>query len=99
LIADFDGDGKADLFWRDGSGANAIWLGGDPSNAVFPPGVGIDWTPIAAGNYGGSTRAGILWMRNDGIVAQWLFSDAAGLSAPSVRFLTGIPPGWQAINP
>ena len=97
LVGDFDGDGKADLLWRDANGTIAIWPGGDATQAVFPPGVGTAWTAVAAGPYDGSARASVLWQRTDGTVAQWLFG--SGLATPTVRFLTTVPAGWQAINP
>ena len=97
LVADFDGDGTADFFWRDGSGTNAIWPGGDANRVVFLPGVGLDWTPIVAGRYDGSARNSALWQRNDGVIAVWRFG--SGLAAPTVQFLPTVPAGWQAVSP
>ncbi|MFO1413375.1 MAG: PQQ-dependent sugar dehydrogenase [Burkholderiales bacterium] len=97
LLDDFDGDGAADIFWHDDAGTNAIWLGGDPAQAVFLPGTGPDWTPVASGRYDGGPTASVLWQRTDGVVAVWRFG--VDLASPSVQFLTAVPAGWSAVRP
>jgi hypothetical protein len=46
-VGDFDGDGKADILWREGpTGAVAIWLmdGLSIKSAGVPANPGLEWT-------------------------------------------------------
>ena len=59
-VADFDGDGHADMLWRNSStGANPIWRSG--RYATRQPVADMAWTVADAGDYDGDGRADILW--------------------------------------
>lgn len=45
----FNADGASDILWRNNNGANAIWLGGSASAAIYPTGAGPDWKIAATG--------------------------------------------------
>ncbi len=94
-IADFDGDGLDDIFWRDAIGVNAIWRSGLVGQAVFLPGVGLDWSPRGAAQIYGDGRANVVWQRNDGLVATWRFNAAL---SPSVSFVITVPAGWTLLT-
>jgi FG-GAP repeat len=50
---DFNGDGTADLLWRDSSGVGAIWLmnGGQVSQSGILGAVPADWSIAETGAY------------------------------------------------
>ena len=61
-IGDFDGDGSADLFWRNrATGANEIWSAG---TSLISPTAGVasqDWQVVGAGDFDGDHRSDLLW--------------------------------------
>lgn len=77
---DFDGDGRADIFWRKrGSGANTIWLSAD---SATPRGVSsvpnLDWFVAGTGDFNGDGATDVLWRdRRTGRNAIWLSGNAA----------------------
>jgi hypothetical protein len=64
-IGDFDGDGKADLYWRNSSsGENDLWL----MNGIAAPQAlyvytetNQNWTIVNSGDYNGDGKADIFW--------------------------------------
>lgn len=74
---DFNGDGKADIFWQDTNGAVVTWLGNgnggfsaDWAHAAMA--VGSEWHVVANGDYNGDNRDDLLWQSDDGTLSQWL---------------------------
>jgi hypothetical protein len=63
--ADFDGDGKADLFWRNSSHELSLWLmdgttvKGRVDYAPVPD--GSRWSIVGAGDFNGDGKADLLW--------------------------------------
>ncbi|MEO8433080.1 MAG: Ig-like domain repeat protein [Acidobacteriota bacterium] len=76
---DFDGDGKSDLLWRNGSsGGTAIWLmnGTTPVTVVsLPSNIGPDWVIEAAADFNGDGKVDLVW-RNlaNGLNGIWLMN-------------------------
>ena len=59
---DFDGDGRDDLWWRHArSGANALWLAGDPRRASARPVLRTGWHIVATADFDGDGRDDIVW--------------------------------------
>jgi hypothetical protein len=85
--ADFDGDGKTDLLWRNGSaGPPAMWLmDGIAARRAELVYADAAWTVTHVGDFDGDGRADLLW-RNEstGATAMWLMD---GLVAKSAAFL------------
>ena len=94
---DFNGDGRADLFWRNaGTGQNAIWeMDGQTVLSSGPmPGTPTGWQVEFIADYNGDWRDDVLW-RNpaNGDVAMWLLKGRTLLNAgkPFMRLDTA----WQ----
>jgi hypothetical protein len=93
--ADFNGDGKADILWRNGStGENAIWFmdantvtsdGRYASNGQFFDSslrfTGTNWEMVGAGNFDADNKADIVWRNKvTGENAIWLMDGTTGAS-------------------
>ena len=96
--SDFDGDGKADILWRNAdSGTNTLWFmdGGQiKGGATLLQVVGRDWQIQGSGDFDRDGKADILW-RNSGSGSNtlWLMDGAtikAGVSLTEVASTT-----WQ----
>jgi hypothetical protein len=85
---DFNGDGEADILWRNASGEVYIWLLNGLS--VIGQGslgvVGNDWQIAGIGDFNGDGKADILWRNASGEVYIWLLN---GLSAIAQGSLGG----------
>lgn len=77
--ADFDGDGKADIFWRDSSGAMALWFmfGTSVQSAASVGTVGAPWSVAGTGDFDGDGKTDLLWRDTSGNTAVWLMNGAS----------------------
>jgi hypothetical protein len=98
---DFNGDGRSDLIWRDGTGSMSEWTGqpggGFQWNANAALSVGTDWSIKGFGDFNGDGHADILWRQDStGSVMEWLgtanggFAWAANYSVPTTLQFAGI---------
>jgi hypothetical protein len=73
---DLDGDGKADILWRQSSGSVAAWFmnGVTVTSSASLGGVGNDWTMEDVGDFDGDGKADILWRHSSGVVSIWLMN-------------------------
>jgi hypothetical protein len=79
-VGDFDGDGRADLFWRNvASGRNFAWLGGKPANGFAIARVpDLNWYVAASGDFDHDGKSDLLWRnRARSGVSLWYAADAA----------------------
>ncbi len=100
-VGDFNGDGKADILWRNTStGDNAIWLmnGFTMTSSALIPGVAgapSAWIIAGVGDFNGDGKADILWRNTStGDNAIWFMN---GLTLSSSALIPGVPsamPGW-----
>jgi Cysteine-rich secretory protein family/FG-GAP-like repeat len=88
VSGDFDGDGKSDILWRNGTGLIEIWLmngtsltvTGSPGN-VNPT---VGWNVEGVGDFDGDGKADIVWRNiNTGQVYIWLMNGTAIASSGS----------------
>jgi hypothetical protein len=75
-MADFNGDGTADLLWRHRSGRLIVWLmqGVDVVAAGSPGILGKDWTVLGVRDLDGDGKADILWRHASGELFVWLMN-------------------------
>jgi hypothetical protein len=95
---DTDGDGKADLVWRNiNDGSVAVWLG----NGLSAPTTGViggaplaTWAIKDIGDVDGDGKADLVWRNiNDGSVAVWLGN---GVNPPTdTDVIGGAPLVWE----
>jgi hypothetical protein len=93
---DVDGDGKADLVWREmSSGEVAVWLmnGLTIASSGLVGGVPLEWEIAGTGDVDGDGKADITWRNSTtGTVAVWLMN---GLSITSVGFPASTSTNWK----
>jgi Ca2+-binding RTX toxin-like protein len=80
---DFDGDGRADVLWRNNNGDMTNWLGqasgsfaSNFGNAFYQ--VDNSWHVAGTGDFNGDGRDDILWRNDSGRVTDWLGQAGSG---------------------
>jgi len=93
---DINGDGTADLVWRDtNSGTVAVWFmkGATIKSTAFPAGVSLDWEIQQVGDLNRDGKADLVWKNtSNGRVAVWLMN---GENIASSGFPADVPLTWQ----
>jgi hypothetical protein len=99
---DLDGDGKADLVWRNGaSGQNYVYLMNGP--AIVNEGYlrtvpDLNWQIAAVGDYDGDGKSDILW-RNASTGENYLHPMDGMAVKPTEGYLRSVPPGaWTIVG-
>ena len=91
-IGDYNGDGKSDVFWRNGStGADVIWRSAVSSTQQAVTAVtDVHWQVVARGDFDGSGRADVFWRNaSTGGNAIWLSAiSSTKQAAPTVVVLS-----------
>ena len=92
---DFNGDGKSDILWRDGSGDLAIWeMNGTTILNPNTSGVGnlsTVWSVAVTGDFNSTGMSGILWTDTSGDLAIWYMN---GTTISSGAGLGTMPTSW-----
>jgi sRNA-binding regulator protein Hfq len=93
---DLNGDGKADLLWRNVKTTNvAIWLmnGANIGSFAFLGGVPTQWEIKGVGDVNGDGRADVVWKHSiSHMVAIWFMN---GLKISSISLPGGVAPEWK----
>jgi hypothetical protein len=94
---DFNGDGKSDLVWRDGSGDVAFWLmnGAAVTSSGGTGGVPATWSIVGQRDFNKDGKADLLWRDTSGNTAMWFMNGTAVGSSVSVG---NIPTTWSVIG-
>ncbi|KJU84457.1 FG-GAP repeat-containing protein [Candidatus Magnetobacterium bavaricum] len=95
-IGDFNGDGKADIFWRNGqTGEAVVWTmnGADVADHRSVASVDSNWQVQGIGTFNQNGRSDIVWRNIDsGDVAIWLMN---GTSIAAVKSTATVGTNWQ----
>ena len=93
--SDFNGDGKADIFWRDqNNGQNVVWFmnGTTVSSYAFTDSAGTNWSAVGVSDFNGDGKADILWRdQTAGTNAFW-FMNAQNIA--SIAFTSTADSNW-----
>jgi hypothetical protein len=91
---DFNGDGKSDIAWRDGSGDIAFWLmnGAAVSSTGSVGGIPSAWSIVGQRDFNGDGKADLLWLDTSGNIAMWFMNGAA---SGSTAVVGNIPTNWS----
>ena len=91
--ADFNGDGKSDILWRNSStGANAIWKSASSSSSLAVNTLDTAWKVAGVGDFNGDGIADILW-RNSSTGANSIWKSANSATPQGVAALSNL--AWQ----
>ena len=93
-IGDFNGDGDADILWRNSNGSLAEWLMNGSTiestatptyqgSAVSP---GSSWSVAGIGDFTGDGDADILWQNSNGSLAMWLMDGSTITSSATPTY-------------
>jgi FG-GAP-like repeat len=98
-VADFNGDGKSDIVWRDTAGDTAIWLmnGAAASSTGGLGNIGTTWSIVQTGDYNADGMGDLLWRDMSGDTAIWFMN---GLAVSSTALVGNISTVWtvQSVN-
>jgi FG-GAP-like repeat/FG-GAP repeat len=94
--ADLNGDGKADLLWRNTTGTVVVWLMNGTANIGA---VGIlsdpNWSVSHTADFNGDGKADLLWRNTNGAVTIWFMN---GLASTGAAGLLGVDPNWRVTH-
>ncbi|MBN9319339.1 MAG: hypothetical protein J0I28_06610, partial [Caulobacterales bacterium] len=82
--ADFNGDGRSDVFWRNDNGGISSWLGQAGGGFVGDSTIGgvapTDWKVIGVGDFNGDGKSDLFWRNDNATVASWLGQAGGGFT-------------------
>jgi hypothetical protein len=94
---DFDGDGRADILWHNGStGAGTIWRSGNSAYQIpFTQVTDTRWTIAGIGDFNGDGRSDVLWRHTfTGANVLWFSGDSS--AAISLKGVSD--PHWRVVG-
>ena len=91
---DFNGDGKADLLWKNTNGAVTAWLmnGVAISSTAGLLGADANWSVSHLADFNGDGKADILWRNTNGAVTMWMMN---GTTIASTAGILGADANWR----
>ena len=100
---DFNGDGKADLIWRNDNGTFTNWLG--QSGGAFVSNdanawqwVPNDWKVAGTGDFNGDGRDDIIWRNDNGTFTSWLGQASGGFISNDAHAWTPVAKSWHVVG-
>jgi hypothetical protein len=94
---DYNGDGKADLLWRDTSGDLVWWLmnGATVTSSGGTSGVPADQSIVGQRDFNGDGMVDLLWRDSSGDASIWFMN---GTSVSSASGLGTVSPDWTIVG-
>jgi Ca2+-binding RTX toxin-like protein len=96
--ADFNGDGKSDILWRNEvNGYVSVWqMDGAQVATTYNPGqVGLEWKIVGAGDFVGDGKAEVLWRNTaSGEVDLWTIDGPGAGQTHGVK-IADLPLNWK----
>jgi len=99
---DFNGDGRSDILWQDGTGQLTNWLanadGSFTANSTNAyANVSTDWHIIGTGDFNGDGREDLLWRNDSGLLTNWLGTANGGWSTNGAATVN-VPTDWSVVG-
>jgi Ca2+-binding RTX toxin-like protein len=99
---DFNGDGKADIVWRNTGGAINVWLSNTGSGFTGLAGndlgtIGTDWSINKIGDFNGDGKSDIAWRNADGSVNLWMSNTGDGFTGLTGQSIAQIGNDWHIV--
>ena len=94
-VGDLNGDGKADVIWRNATGTLAVWLmnGVSVTSVGFPGSTSTAFEVAGVGDVNGDGKADLVWRnQTDGSTAIWLMN---GTTIAGSGFPGGLSLAWK----
>jgi hypothetical protein len=97
---DFNGDGRADILWRNADGRITDWLGTPnggfaPNSGNFYTSVGTNWQIAGSGDFNGDGYSDIMWRSTDGRITNWLGTASGGFTDNVANAYNGVSLDWH----
>ena len=97
-VGDFNGDGRADLIWRNSDGTVTEWLGqangGFSSNwANFNTSADPSWQIAGVGDFNGDGRDDLIWRNSGGTIVEWFGQPNGGFQSGAASY--AMPTTWH----
>ncbi len=91
---DYNGDGKADILWRDGAGNLSMWLmnGASALSSGGLPTMPQTSSVVGTGDFDGDGKSDILWHDTSGETSIWFMS---GMTVLSMRDVGNVTTTWS----
>ncbi|HUD87639.1 MAG TPA: FG-GAP-like repeat-containing protein [Xanthobacteraceae bacterium] len=97
-VGDFNGDGKADILWRDTAGDLSIWLMNGTTilnpNTSAVGNMPTSWFVAGTGDFNGDGNSDILWQDTSGDIAIWEMNGTAILN-PNTAGVGNLSTVWS----
>ena len=94
--ADFTGDGRADILWRNDDGSLSTWTadqsGGFTENSWFHGAINTSWHVVGLGDFNADGLNDILWRNDNGALSVWTSN---GTGFVENQFNASAAPNWQ----
>jgi hypothetical protein len=97
---DFNGDGRADVVWRNTNGSFTNWL--SQANGTFSSNdanawevVPTSWKVDGVGDFNGDGRDDLIWRNDNGTFTTWLAQADGGFVSNDANSLTVLPTNWK----
>jgi len=97
---DFNGDGRADVVWRNTNGSFTNWL--SQANGTFSSNdanawevVPTSWKVDGVGDFNGDGRDDLVWRNDNGTFTTWLAQADGGFVSNDANSLTVLPTNWK----